>query len=114
MSREEHFILFIFPLCGELTDLVLVQLAVLELALSLLPEGDDDETHEDVHHEEGDDDDVDDEEDGDLHAVVVDGAAVDGVGVHGPVEQSVRRGGGRNKHFNLHSPGSTSVYQCIT
>ena len=67
--------------------LVFVEFTVLELDLSLLSEGDDDETHEDVHHEEGDDDDVDDEEDGDLHTVVVDRTSVDGVGIHGSVKE---------------------------
>ena len=81
--------------------LVLVQLTVLVLLLPLLLEGDDDETHEDVHHEEGDDDDVDDEEDGDLHAVVVDGAPVYGVGVHRLVEKSGR---GEAQNMNLQSP----------
>lgn len=57
-------------------NLIFVQLTVLILFLSLLLEGDNDETHEDIHHEESDDDDVDDEKDGDLHAVVVDGADV--------------------------------------
>jgi hypothetical protein len=41
-------------------------------ALSLVLEGNDDETDEDVHHEEGDDDDVDKVEDGDDRAVVLD------------------------------------------
>lgn len=57
-------------------NLIFVQLTVLILFLSLLLEGDNDETHEDIHHEESDDDNVDDEKDGDLHAVVVDGADV--------------------------------------
>lgn len=68
--------------------LVLVQLTVLILFLSLLLEGDDNETNKDVHHKEGDDDDVDDEEDRDLNAVVIDGTQVFSVGVDGLVKQS--------------------------
>lgn len=52
------------PMQGHVTDLVLVELAILVLLLALLLEGDDHETDEDVHHEEGDDDDKDDVEDG--------------------------------------------------
>ncbi len=56
--------------------LILVQLAVLVLAFTLVLERDDDETDEDIHHEEGDHDDERDEEDGDRLAIIVDRAAV--------------------------------------
>ena len=61
--------------------LIFVKLAVFVGGLSLVLEGDDDETYEDVDHEEGDDDDVDEVEDGHQGAVVVDRADVLRVGV---------------------------------
>ena len=68
--------------------LILVELAVLVGGLSLVLEGDDDETDEDVDHEEGEDDDVDDVEDGHVRTVVVHGTHVLGVRVDGHVQDA--------------------------
>ena len=68
--------------------LILVELAVLVGGLSLVLEGDDDETDEDVDHEEGENDDVDDVEDGHVRTVVVHGTHVLGVRVDGHVQDA--------------------------
>ena len=73
-----------------LSYLILVQFAVLVGGLSLVLEGDDDETDEDVHHEEGDDDDVDEIEDGHDGPKAVDRTHVLSVGVDGDVQNSER------------------------
>jgi hypothetical protein len=68
--------------------LILVEFAVLVRRLSLVLEGDDNETDEDVDHEEGDDDDVDEVEDGNDGTVVVQRATVLLVGVDGDVQDA--------------------------
>ncbi len=68
------------------SNLIFVQLTVLELCLSLFTKSDDDKTHENVHHEEGDDDDVDNEEYRDLNTVVVNGSTILCIGINGFVE----------------------------
>ena len=73
------------------TYLILVQFAVLVGGLSLVLEGDDNETDEDVHHEEGDDDDVDEIEDGHDGPKAVDRTHVLSVGVDGDVQNSRER-----------------------
>jgi len=57
--------------------------------LSLVLEGDDDETHEDVHHEERDHDDEDEVEDGDAGPEVVDRPLPLLVRVNRDVQQTV-------------------------
>ena len=61
---------------NQISNLIFVQLAVLVCGLSLVLEGDNNETHEDVDHEEGNDDDVDEVEHGHDGAVVVQRAPV--------------------------------------
>ena len=68
--------------------LVLVNLSVLQLRLTLLLEGDDDEGHEDVDEEEGEDDEEDDVEDGHLDAEERDGAVVHVSGGHRVLEDA--------------------------
>ena len=68
--------------------LIFIELAVLVSGLSLVLEGDDNETHEDVDHEERDDDDVDEVKDGDDGTVVVQRAVVLLVGVDGHVQDA--------------------------
>ena len=68
--------------------LIFVKLAVFVCRLSLVLEGDDDETYEDVDHEEGDDDDVDEVEKRDIGTIVVNWTMVDFVGVDGHVEDA--------------------------
>ena len=52
--------------------LILVQLTILELLLSFILEGDNDETNEDIDHEECDDNDIDKEKDGHAQLIVSD------------------------------------------
>ena len=68
--------------------MVLVYLAVLQLRLALLLEGDDDESHEDVDEEEGEDNEEDDVEDGHLGAVERSGAVVLVSGAHRVLENA--------------------------
>ena len=62
--------------------LVLVNFSILELCLTLLLEGDDDEGDEDVDEEEGEDDEVDDVEDGHLGSEKSSGSDVLKCGSH--------------------------------
>lgn len=68
------------------TNLVLIQLLVDQFILTLLLEGDDDESDEDVDEEEGEDDEVDDVEDSHLHPVPRLGASVFKSGFDGVLE----------------------------
>lgn len=86
--------------------MIFVEFTVFEFRLSLLSKCDDDETHKYVHHEEGNDDDVDDEKDGDLYSVVVNGPSVDGVGIHGPIEESLNK----HKKTKKDSRASTMIF----
>ena len=74
------------------SHLILVNLSVLQLRLSLLLEGDDDQGHEDVDKEEGEHDEEDDVENGHLDAEERDGALVLVRGCHRVLEDTV--GGG--------------------
>ena len=76
-----------------MSDLVFVQFSILQLSLSLVLEGDNDESHENVDEEEGKDDEVDDVEDGHLHGDLVLGTVVLLGGSHGVLKHS--GGGGR-------------------
>ena len=69
-------------------NLIFIQLAIFVSRLSLVLEGDDNETDEDVDHEEGDDDDVDEVEHGNDRPVVVQGAAVLLVGIDRDVQNT--------------------------
>ena len=68
--------------------LIFVQLAVFVRRLSLVLEGDNDETDKDVDHEKGDDDDVNEIEDRHQGTVVVDGANVLCIGVDRHVQDA--------------------------
>ena len=70
------------------SNLIFVKFAIFVSRLSLVLEGDNNETDEDVDHEECDDDDVDEVEHRNDRTVVVQGAAVLLVGIDGDVENA--------------------------
>ena len=72
--------------------MIFIYFSVLQLRLSLLLKGDDDESHEDIDEEEGEDDEEDDVEDGHLDAKQRDRALVHVRRGHGMLEDAEKKG----------------------